>query len=67
MLLAFVCAQLGCVSSVEAADPRPNVIVFMIDDLGWTAAGYYGSDLYETQNIDRLAAQPPRRNLSYGP
>jgi arylsulfatase A-like enzyme len=28
----------------------------MVDDLGWTDFGCYGSDFYETPNIDKLAA-----------
>ena len=51
--------------SKEAAERRPNVIVFMIDDLGWTDAGCYGSDLYETPNIDRLAANGIRFTNAY--
>ncbi|MBX3439668.1 MAG: sulfatase-like hydrolase/transferase, partial [Planctomycetaceae bacterium] len=49
--------------TAEAA--RPNVIVFMIDDLGWTDAGCYGSDLYETPHIDRLAAGGVRFTNAY--
>ncbi|MBN1271046.1 MAG: sulfatase [Candidatus Aminicenantes bacterium] len=35
----------------------PNVILFNVDDLGWTDLSCYGSRYYETPNIDRLAAQ----------
>jgi len=28
----------------------------MVDDLGWTDFGCYGSDYYETPNIDKLSA-----------
>jgi arylsulfatase A-like enzyme len=35
---------------------RPNIVLFVIDDMGWTDAGCLGSDYYETPNIDRLAA-----------
>lgn len=34
-----------------------NVVVIVIDDLGWTDAGFMGSDYYETPNIDRLASR----------
>lgn len=34
---------------------KPNVILFLVDDLGWTDLGVYGSDLYQTPNIDSLA------------
>jgi len=35
---------------------RPNVVLVLIDDMGWTDAACYGSRYYETPNIDRLAA-----------
>ncbi|MDP6526705.1 MAG: sulfatase [Kiritimatiellia bacterium] len=43
-------------SLLSSAAERPNVIFFMVDDLGWTDFGCYGSDFYETPNIDKLAA-----------
>lgn len=36
---------------------RPNVVVFVIDDMGWKDAEYMGSEYYETPNIDGLAAE----------
>lgn len=33
----------------------PNVIVVLVDDLGWMDLGCQGSDFYRTPNIDRLA------------
>ena len=35
---------------------RPNILVILVDDYGWTDCGFMGSRLYETPNIDRLAA-----------
>ena len=35
---------------------KPNVVFFLVDDLGWADLGYSGSTFYETPNIDRLAA-----------
>jgi len=37
------------------AEEKPNVVVFLVDDLGWTDLGCFGSDFYETPNIDQLA------------
>ncbi|QZT37900.1 sulfatase [Halosquirtibacter xylanolyticus] len=34
---------------------RPNVLFFLVDDMGWRDVGYQGSDFYETPNIDRLS------------
>ena len=33
---------------------RPNVIIVMADDMGWSDIGCYGSEI-ETPNLDRLA------------
>ncbi|HOA52337.1 MAG TPA: sulfatase-like hydrolase/transferase, partial [Thermogutta sp.] len=43
------------------AQPQPlNVVFFLVDDLGWTDVGCFGSTFYETPNIDRLAAEGMR-------
>ncbi len=34
---------------------KPNVIFFLVDDLGWKDLGCFGSNYYETPAIDRLA------------
>ena len=34
---------------------KPNVLFFLVDDLGWNDIGTNGSVLYETPNIDELA------------
>ena len=38
-------------------EQKPNIILFFVDDLGWTDLGCYGSDLYDTPNIDQLASE----------
>jgi len=35
----------------------PNIILMLIDDMGWKDLACYGSTFYETPNIDRLAAE----------
>lgn len=50
----------------RAAETRaPNIIFFLIDDWGWTDAACFGSKLYETPNIDRLAAQGMKFTQAY--
>jgi arylsulfatase A len=44
---------------------RPNVIVLLVDDWGWTDAACYGSDLYQTPNIDALNAESVRFTNGY--
>jgi arylsulfatase A-like enzyme len=52
-------------SSATAADQRPNIVLVLADDLGWTGLGCYGSNFYETPNIDRLAAEGTRFTAAY--
>jgi len=44
---------------------QPNIVFFLVDDLGWTDVGCYGSDYHRTPNIDRLAAQGLRFTDAY--
>ena len=48
-----------CLPSAAAEETKlgSNVIVMLVDDMGWTDLGCFGSDLYETPHIDRLAEQ----------
>ncbi|NNE90874.1 MAG: arylsulfatase [Verrucomicrobiales bacterium] len=38
------------------AAEKPNIILIMVDDMGWSDIGCYGSEI-ETPNIDRLASE----------
>jgi arylsulfatase A-like enzyme len=51
-------------SQAPAATP-PNVIFFLVDDLGQRDLGCYGSTFYETPNIDRLAKDGARFTDAY--
>ena len=50
---------------LSAADAPPNIIVMLIDDMGWTDLGCYGSKYYETPNIDQLAKDGMRFTQAY--
>ncbi|MEA3364708.1 MAG: sulfatase-like hydrolase/transferase, partial [Candidatus Hydrogenedentes bacterium] len=44
---------------------RPNFVFFLVDDLGWTDLGAFGSWFYETPNCDRLAAEGMKFTNAY--
>lgn len=52
--VAFFATSHG--AAVQSAE-KPNVILFLIDDLGWADLGVTGSTFYETPNIDALAQE----------
>jgi arylsulfatase A-like enzyme len=62
------CAAVAAALSVLGCAERPahpNVVLVIIDDLGWRDTGVYGSEFYETPNIDRFAAEGARFTQFY--
>jgi len=58
-LLALCLLSLISISASAADKPnndKPNVVFFLVDDLGARDLGYTGSTFYESPNIDKLAA-----------
>jgi arylsulfatase len=53
-LLALAIAVL--LPAVTSAAPRPNVLLILADDIGYSDVGCFGSEI-ATPNIDRLAAE----------
>ncbi len=49
----------------RAIAAQPNVILILADDFGWTDLECYGSDFYQSPNIDRLAADGARFTANY--
>ena len=44
---------------------QPNVVFFLVDDLGWKDTEIYGSNFYETPNINKLAENGVRFTQAY--
>ena len=55
----------GLVGIGDAAEPKPNIVLFLVDDMGWLDCGAYGSKYYDTPNIDRFASQATRFTSAY--
>lgn len=64
ILSLFTAVTLAQMAALQAAD-RPNVVLFLVDDMGWMDSGAYGSKYYETPNIDRLAQRSMRFTRAY--
>jgi arylsulfatase A-like enzyme len=54
-----------CMSVAAAEQRKPNVVFFLVDDLGSGEVGCYASKFHETPNIDALAAQGMRFTTAY--
>jgi arylsulfatase A len=52
-------------NAATAAPAKLNVVLILADDYGWTDVSSYGSKLYETPNIDRLAEDGVRFTQAY--
>ncbi|MFC1806020.1 sulfatase, partial [Planctomycetota bacterium] len=55
----------GRAHATEGRAVKPNVVLILIDDLGCSDVGCYGSTFYETPNVDRLATQGMRFTDAY--
>jgi len=44
---------------------KPNVVFILVDDLGWSDLGCYGSTFYDTPNLDQFARQSIRFTSAY--
>jgi arylsulfatase A-like enzyme len=69
------CGDLACLAGLAMAGMglggmsvparRPNVVFFLVDDLGWGDLGCYGDTFHETPQMDRLARDGMRFTNAY--
>jgi len=62
--LSFTFLLYGALSVLAAGGERPNVILIMADDMGWSDIGCYGGEV-RTPYLDRLAADGMRFTQFY--
>lgn len=65
ILVVFLIIAGWGLPSLRAANRPPNVVLFLVDDLGWSDLHCYGSRFYETPHIDALAASGVRFTQAY--
>jgi len=53
---AAAAGGLSCRTRAAEAARRPNFLFILVDDLGWTDLGCFGSTFYETPSVDGLRA-----------
>ena len=61
-VLTLLCCQYG---QIDGAESKPNVILFLVDDMGWMDSTPYGSQYYETPQMQRLAELSMRFTDAY--
>lgn len=55
------------IAAADTAQPRPNILFILADDLAWSDLGCYGHPWHETPHLDRLAADGMRFTNGYAP
>src|SRR5918994_5647819 len=53
------------ISSTALAADQPNVVLFLVDDMGWMDSTPYGSRYYDTPNMERFAKRAMRFTDAY--
>lgn len=62
VLMSFI----SCISGASAnSTESPNILMILVDDLGWKDLGSYGSKIYRTPNIDKLADEGTKFTQAY--
>jgi arylsulfatase A len=62
-LLLVGTASLTC--SGQVGRSQPNVVLILVDDLGWNNVSCYGNNYLKTPHIDRLAREGIKFNQAY--
>lgn len=55
--IGLICILACLAAPAAAADQRPNIVLFLADDLGYGELGCYGNAAAITPHLDRFASQ----------
>lgn len=64
MILRIVTALIFCTLYLNSEDKRPNIVLILCDDMGYSDIGCYGGEI-KTPNLDMLAAGGIRFSQMY--
>ncbi|XP_032231869.1 steryl-sulfatase [Nematostella vectensis] len=56
-LSCYVFALLVIFSSLASSQKKPNILIFIVDDLGYADLGCFGNDSLATPHIDKIATE----------
>ncbi|MCG8584990.1 MAG: sulfatase [Pirellulales bacterium] len=62
--LVVICCLVVLVSSVATGAP-PNIVLILVDDMGYTGVGCFGNRHVATPNIDRLTTEGAKLTSAY--
>jgi N-sulfoglucosamine sulfohydrolase len=60
IMFALSCVLWSALSAASVSTDRPNIVIFILDDVGQADVGAFGNAVVRTPNIDRLAAEGMR-------
>jgi arylsulfatase A-like enzyme/lysophospholipase L1-like esterase len=64
-VVGLAIAVQALVAGQGAAPEKPNIVVILADDLGWRDLGCYGSEVFRTPNLDRMARDGMQFSSAY--
>jgi arylsulfatase A-like enzyme len=65
LALLTICLSLVSTMTAHAEAPRPNIVYFLVDDLGREDCGFMGGAEIRTPRIDKLAAEGAKLDAFY--
>ncbi|GAB4139665.1 MAG: hypothetical protein Tsb009_08710 [Planctomycetaceae bacterium] len=64
-LVVLFTSLLTIADEADAAKRPPNIVFFLVDDMGWNDTEPYGNKFHETPNVTKLAKQGMRFTNAY--